>query len=254
MEDKILEHWNHRANLEDRAGSDDVILKQLEVNAISSYIVNGMVVAEFGCGNGTAAIQLARNFDIELYCFDFSPAMIESTRRNAKKENLENRIHFDVCDVRNEPAFQRKFDLVYSERMIINLPDWQIQARTIRYLLSHLKPGGKYLMCESSKVGLNNLNKLREMVGLHSISPPWHNVYIEDELVNSLELADAELVKVEPFSSTYYFLSRVVNASLAKKEGVEPSYQAPVNQLAFQLPSFGDCAQSKIWVFEKGHA
>lgn len=253
MEDKILEHWNNRANLKDRAGSDDVILKQLEVNAISRYITNGIVVAEFGCGNGTTAIELARNFDIELYCFDFSPAMIESARKNVKESNLHDKIHFDVCDVRDEPVFQRKFDLIYSERMIINLPDWQTQARAIRYLLSHLKPGGKYLMCESSMMGLNNLNKLREMVGLDSILPPWHNVYIEDELVNSLDLASAKLIKVDSFSSTYYFLSRVVNASMAKKEGVQPSYQAPVNQLAFDLPSFGDWAQSKIWVFEKNH-
>jgi len=251
MEDKILEHWNQRANLEDRAGSDDVILKELEINAIAKHILDGMVVAEFGCGNGATAIKLATKFDIELYCFDFSPSMIESARKHVKDAKLEDRIHFDVCDVRNELVLQKKFDLVYSERMIINLPDWQAQARAIRYLLSHLKPEGKYLMCESSKVGLDNLNKLRKSAGLESILPPWHNVYIEDELVDSLVIQDVRLLYVESFSATYYFLSRVVNAWLAAKEGVQPSYQAPVNQLAFQLPPFGDCAQSKLWVFEK---
>ena len=48
--DPVLEHWNQRAVLAKRAGSDDLIAKELEIRAISRHIKDGMVVAEFGCG------------------------------------------------------------------------------------------------------------------------------------------------------------------------------------------------------------
>lgn len=250
-EDRVLEHWNQRATLAERAGSNDLIAKELEINAISRHIKDGMVVAEFGCGNGTTALELLRRHDIELHCFDFSPAMIESARKLAKESGTEDRIHFEVCDVRNEPELEKKFDAIYSERMIINLPDWESQARAIRYLIRHLNAGGRYLMCENSKHGLDQLNNLRKSAGLEIISPPWHNVYLVDAQVAAMEVPGAKLVEVEPFSATYYFLSRVVNAWLAVKEGKQPSYDAPVNHLAMELPPFGDCAQGKLWVFER---
>lgn len=254
IKDKILEHWNGRAVLAERAGSDDLIAKKLEIEAISKHIESGMVVAEFGCGNGTTALELLRKHDIELHCFDFSPAMVESARNLAEEVGMANRLHFEVGDVRGEPDLKKRFDIIYTERMIINLPDWESQAKAIRYLTRHLRAGGRYLMCENSKVGLDHLNDLRVSAGLDMISPPWHNVYLVDELVASLDLPGARLVDVEPFSATYYFLSRVVNAWLAGREGKQPSYDAPVNQLALALPPFGDCSQGKLWIFERSNA
>lgn len=250
-QDKILEHWNQRATMAERAGSDDLIAKELEIKAISKHLGNGMVVAEFGCGNGTTALELLSKHDIELHCFDFSPAMIESARKLAMNAGVGDRIHFEIGDVRKEPVLTRKFDAIYSERMIINLPDWESQARAIRYLLGLLKEGGHYLMCENSKVGLDNLNKLRVSAGLEAISPPWHNVYLDDDLVASLPTPGVNLVDVDSFSATYYFLSRVVNAWLAAEEGKPPAYDALVNQLALKIAPFGECAQGKLWVFER---
>lgn len=249
--DIVLDHWNKRATLAERAGSNDLVAKKLEISAISKHIKDGMIVAEFGCGNGTTALELLRNHNIELYCYDFSPAMIESAQNLAREAGMEHRVHFEVVDIRIEPKIEKRFDVIYSERMIINLPDWETQARAIRYLTDHLKAGGRYLMCENSKNGLDYLNKLRISAGLEAISPPWHNIYLVDDLVAELKIPKVELVNVEPFSATYYFLSRVVNAWLADKEGIPPSYDAPVNQLALELPPFGDCAQGKLWIFER---
>jgi len=251
--DPILKHWNQRAALADKAGSDDVIAKKIEIKAISNHITDGMVVAEFGCGNAKTAITLRSQHNIELFCFDFSPEMIRHSATLVEKAGMTDHIHLAVCDVRSEPEIRQNFDLVYTERMIINLPDWETQAKAIQYLLKTLKPGGRYLMCENSKDGLDALNSLRISVGLQSISPPWHNVYLVDHLVASLKWPEARLVNVEPFSATYYFLSRVVNASMAALEKTTPAYDAPVNQLALKLPPFGDCSQGKLWVFEKDH-
>lgn len=251
--DPVLEYWNQRAPLASRAGSDDTLAKKLEVDAISRHIRSGMVVAEFGCGNATTAMEIVKKHDIQLYCYDFSPKMIEEADKIVAAAGLSDRIQLAVCDIRDEPDIGMKFDAVYTERMVINLPDWAAQERAIRYLTGQLKPGGRFLMCENSAVGLAKLNELRQLAGLERIAPPWHNKYLDDALVSAMQLTDARLVDVEQYSSTYYFLSRVVNAWLAAQEGKVPVYDAPVNQLATKLPAFGDCAQGKLWIFEKYH-
>lgn len=249
-EDKIQEFWNQRADLGVRAGSDDHIGKDLEINALARHIRNGMKVAEFGCGNGMTAIALASRFDVQMTCFDFAPAMIEAARELAAKAGVGNRLDFRVTDVREEQPLHQQFDVVYTQRMIINLPNWTAQSRAMRYLVSLLKPGGQLLMCENSQPALDNLNELRVQVGLDAITPPWHNIYLNDSDVAALDIQDAKLVEVDPFMATYYFLSRIVNAWQAKSEGRQPAYDAPVNHLALKLPSFGDCSQTKLWVFE----
>lgn len=251
MSNSVLDYWNQRATLKDTAGSDDVIAKKIEINALSKHIRDGMLIAEFGCGNGSTAIELLKHYDIKLDCFDYSPAMIDSAKMLAKEYGLENKITFQVGDVREEKKLNKKYDLIYTERMIINLPDWKSQEKAICYLVSLLKFGGRYLMCENSKLGLDNLNTLRQAAGLEAIIPPWHNLYLEDHKVEEMISSVANLVGVESFSSTYYFLSRVVNAWLADKEGKKPTYDAAVNRLALELPAFGDCAQGKLWVIEK---
>ena len=112
--DPVLEYWNQRAALAARAGSDDTLAKKLEVEAISKHIRSGMVVAEFGCGNGTTAIEIAKKHNVQMFCFDFSPKMIEEAKTLVAAEGLSDRIHLAVCDVRDEPHFDRKFDVIYT--------------------------------------------------------------------------------------------------------------------------------------------
>jgi cyclopropane fatty-acyl-phospholipid synthase-like methyltransferase len=52
----VCAFWNSRAGLGQWAGSRDVIAKQLEVEAIATYVRDGMRVLEVGCGNGITAI------------------------------------------------------------------------------------------------------------------------------------------------------------------------------------------------------
>jgi hypothetical protein len=103
----------------------------------------------------------------------------------------------------------------------------------------------------SSATGLGKINDLRKLAGLSEITPPWHNIYLDDARMAEASIDQCELVDVDSYSATYYFLSRVVNAWLAAQTGYEPRYDAPVNKLAQLLPAMGDHAQGKIWVFEK---
>lgn len=249
--DPTLDFWNNRATLKARAGSDDIIAKGLEIEALARRLHDGLVLAEFGCGNGITAVELARRFSIVIHAYDFSAGMIKEARQNAEEAGLANRVRFEVADIRASPTLEPNFDVVYTERMLINLPDWETQARAIRAMADHLRPGGRLLLCENSRTGLDILNTFRRAAGLDAITPPWHNVYLDDEAMAALDVPCCHLEAVEAYSATYYFLSRVVNAWLARQEGREPAYDAPVNQLAMLLPSFGDCAQGKLWIWRR---
>ena len=53
----VCAFWNGRAELGQLAGTRDVIAKQIEVDAISTYVRDGMRILEVGCGNGITAIE-----------------------------------------------------------------------------------------------------------------------------------------------------------------------------------------------------
>ena len=121
----------------------------------------------------------------------------------------------------------------------------------IEHIAGLLIEGGKFLMCENSQDGLNSINELRVNIGLSKIEPPWHNRYLNDAEVEELSVPGLVLEDVEYFSSTYYFLSRVVNAWLAIKKAKEPCYDHPVNHLALELPPIGKLGQTRLWIWRK---
>lgn len=246
-----LGFWNSRAGLGAWAGTNDVIAKQLEIEAIATYLRDGMRVLEVGCGNGITAIELARRFEVQILAIDFAAEMIAAAERIVQGETLKGSLQFRTGDVRSLPALGTAFDLIYTERVLINLPDWQAQRQAIHDITALLAPNGAYVMCENSQDGLEQLNSLREHVNLPAINAPWHNRYLRDAELAQLALPGIALADVNFYSSTYYLLSRVVNAALAARDGEEPDYQAPVNQLALRLPSVGTLGQGRIWLWRK---
>jgi ubiquinone/menaquinone biosynthesis C-methylase UbiE len=250
-ENDVLEFWNGRAQLLERAGTNDLIAKQLEIAELAKHVRDGMNVLEVGCGNGITAIELAKRYAVTVKAFDFAEAMIDSAKKLLDGESLKGSVDFRVGDVRQMPELANTFDLVITERVLINLPDWNSQALAIRDLVRCVKPGGRYLMCENSQDGLDAINDLRAQAGLNRIQPPWHNRYFQESEINALQIEGIRLAEVRSYSSTYYFLSRLINAWLAKQEGREPAYDAPVNKLALSLPPIAQFGQGKLWIWEK---
>jgi ubiquinone/menaquinone biosynthesis C-methylase UbiE len=243
--------WNRRAGLGQWAGTRDVTAKQLEMEVIASQVRDGMRVLEVGCGNGITALEIARRHLVRLTAIDFAEEMVVAARKLAEGQDLKGTVEFKVGDVRQMAGIAERFDLIYTERVLINLPDWPAQWRALTDIVALLAPGGVYAMCENTQDGLDCLNDLRARAGLPAIEPPWHNRYFRDAELATVSLADVKLEDVCQYSSTYYFLSRVVNAWLAAREGKEPDYEAPVNQLALKLPPMGDCGQGRLWLWRK---
>ncbi len=251
QDDSVRAYWNSRAGLGRWAGTRDIIAKELELKTIAEFVRPGMKVLDVGCGNGVAAIELARRFQVDITAIDYVADMVGAASQTAATETLVGTIQFREGDVTNLHDLPRDFDLIYTERVIINLPDWETQKRAITELTGLLRVGGVYAMVENSQDGLDKINALRQQVGLQPVVTPWHNRYLKDSELQILSIPGVTLEKVIFHSSTYYFLSRVVNAWLAAREGKEPDYDSPVNELALQLPAIGDLGQGRVWVWKR---
>ncbi|OGP71872.1 MAG: hypothetical protein A2Z73_01210 [Deltaproteobacteria bacterium RBG_13_60_28] len=251
LSEDICDFWNQRARLGMEAGTKDLIAKQLEIEAIAAYVRDGMKVLDAGCGNGVTAIELARRHKIDLIGIDLAEQMVAAATGMAANQALLGSVKFQVGDVLNLSGFPRDFDLIYTERVLINLPDWPQQQQAIADIIKLLRPGGLYVMCENSQDGLEEINALRLHLGLGAISPPWHNRYFRDAEIEQAVFQGAILEGISYYGATYYFLSRVVNAWLAAQENKEPDYHAPVNKLALQLPPLGKFGQGRIWLWRK---
>ena len=246
-----LSFWNSRANLGKAAGSNDLIAKQLEIEAILSYVRPGMRILDFGCGNGVTAVELARRFSVDVVGVDYSSEMVSAAKKLSESTNTIGTLSFRVGDAATLSSMETGFDLIYTERMIINLKSWEEQRAAIEALLGKLNEGGHYVMFENSEDGLNSINELRACLDLKPISPPWHNRYLREAEVTSISASNIRLVKVKHYSSTYYLLSRVLNAALAEIENRQPEYDAPINKLALKLPPLGAWGQGKIWLWKR---
>lgn len=247
----VRDFWNSRAGLGQWAGTRDLIAKQLEMEAIASYVLDGMSILDFGCGNGITAIELARRYEVHVFGIDYAEEMINTAKSILGGVELRGQVRFQTGDVGSLSRLPERFNLVYTERTLINLPDWPSQKVAIIALMSLLVDGGVYVMCENSQDGLDKINAFRERIGLARITPPWHNRYLRDAELQQITLPGIALEGINYHSSTYYFLSRVVNAWLAQQEGKEPDYDAPINRLALQLPPYGDTGQGRIWLWRK---
>jgi ubiquinone/menaquinone biosynthesis C-methylase UbiE len=242
--------WNSRASLGTYAGTRDRIVKELEMRAIAREL-RGYKVLDMGCGDGETANYLAERFGVSIDAVDFSPEMLANAR--SLVHNSPGTIRYSQRSLFSWT--EGGYDTIYTERCIINLPDWPTQLMAIQHLISLLRLGGRYVMVECSMSGLANVNRMRDEVGLPAIIPPEHTRYLrEQELHLAVTEGKLDGFLVKDFTLPYYFLSRVVNAKLAQQEGQEPDYEADVNKLALEMPpdAFPGMGQVRLWLFQHG--
>jgi ubiquinone/menaquinone biosynthesis C-methylase UbiE len=244
----VKEFWNQRAALGETAGTQDLILKQLEHRAILAEVqrLKPKRILEVGCGRGELAREIVAACPwVEQYdaCDNSEGMFLAALKEDPYSRQILKYHHCELADLPTGP-----YDCIITERMLINLPNAEAQNAAVLEFVSRLDSGGAYLMCEHFREGLVAINSIRYSMGLPCISAPWHNCYLNPALDGY-----AATTKI-PFSAVYYFLSRVVNAKLAHDAGHEPDYDSPINRLALSLPP--DCvdpmfAMARLWVWRK---
>lgn len=229
----IKDHYKVQAGKhKDSATStmEDLTTRQKEVNLIQNFFRSPAIknnckkVLEIGCGNGYTLQHLSPEFSNYSFCgLDFSEDLLAI----AKDRKLST-VTFEQGDVRKLRFDNESFDVVFTERCIINLLSWEEQQQGLNEMHRVLKKGGYLLFIESFSEGYHNLNVARNQMGLDSIPMPHHNLYFDREafeafaskkfsILESKDLgADSEQQVYRNFLSSHYFVARVIHPLLTK--------------------------------------
>jgi ubiquinone/menaquinone biosynthesis C-methylase UbiE len=246
-----LQFWNERAGLGTVAGSDDFILKQLEMDAIRARIPQGARVLDAGCGNGDTLLRLGRECAATGMGIDFADGMVTLAKAACANAGLSHALQFRQGTLPDLDDGIGTFDVVMTQRSLINLANADAQRAAVRRLMQAVAPGGHYLMVESFRQGLERTNAWRTLLELEPMQAPWHNVFLDENAVPSWVEGLGTLVERVSLSSTYHLLSRVLYAKLAKDRNEPLRYDSDINMLALKLPVVGDFGPVRLFVFRR---
>jgi SAM-dependent methyltransferase len=181
-------------------------------------------ILDVGCGNGYLldVLRKARP-NAKLTGLEYTPDMVAL----AQQRKVE-RCDIVQGDVRELPFDADAFDVVVTERCIINVMDVEHQARSLLEVGRVIKPGGHFACIEAFQDSLDDLNAARAELGLPPNDVPYHNVWFRNDwffrtiasVFDEVDLAaegDPSLPSPD-FLSSHYFMSRVVYPAVTKRE------------------------------------
>ncbi|HAL45180.1 MAG: hypothetical protein A2Y12_03450 [Planctomycetes bacterium GWF2_42_9] len=250
VNEKIRQFWDERAGLGGIAGSNDFLLKNLELDLLRKRIPENAKILDVGCGNGQTLITLIKEKNCTGVGVDFSPKMVELAKNSAAQENLDAKLKFVEGSLEEIPDVGL-FDCIITERSLINLDSEEKQYKAFLGIMNHLKNNGRYYMLESCIDGLERTNELRVSLGLEPMSAPWHNLFFREDAVAKWASKNYFLEELYHFSSTYHLLSRVVYAKLAADKNEELRYDSDINLISCKLPPIGNYGPAKLWQWRK---
>ena len=131
--DKIKNYWESRAKEDGSVQSttNDVYLREIETRVLGDFILklSPETVADIGCGDGCTTIATALKLpSVKFWGFDYAESMIRNANRNLSETGLEN-VSFEVGDITD--SVKGNYDLIYTTRCLINLPQRRLQINAI---------------------------------------------------------------------------------------------------------------------------
>ena len=110
-------------------------------------IGEGSYVLDVGCGVGMTPCYLARQYGCRVMGVDICPKMIERSREQARREQVEDQVAFRVADAQELPFEANLFGAVILESVNVFVPD---KPRAFKEYVRVTKPGGYVGMNEST--------------------------------------------------------------------------------------------------------
>lgn len=206
----------------------------LEIENISQYIKKDDWVLDVGCSNGHATLSMLQKYPAKLFGVDYAQKMIHYANENkAKLCNNEN-ILFDVGDIRKLRFNDNMFDVVYTTRVLINLPNWEEQITGIEECIRVTKKGGTIILSEAFWEPLVLLNSIRALKQLPPLVEHDFNRYLKGIKLEDWLKKKKLLYKIEDFSSIYYLGSRFLR-ELVTNVSDYPGYSNPINKLFYDI-------------------
>jgi len=264
----IHAHWTnwsktYGGNL--RATTKTGTAKILEINAIWRKLKTEKAlksVLEVGCGNGVNCVELARRLPSHTFDgVDFVDEMVSSARSRATENNLNERVRFfvgNVLELNQVSELAKQYDVIFSDRCLINLNTTKLQVEAIGKLAKMLRPGGLLLMIENSKQTYDQQNKLRIILDLPPRTPATFNHFFDEaQILPAIKASNLVLEDVEDFISLHDILLYVLVPAI---NGGEVDYDHPMVHAATKLSEdssiaelgeFGKFGQNRLFVCRK---
>ena len=153
-----------KANISEKEAqrnTQDLVAKNLKLKRNERLL-------DAGCGYGTTACYLAKKYHVQVVGIDINKYEIDYGRKLAKKENIDDKVKFEVQDYSHTNFENNSFDGVYTVETLSHSPDVK---KTLREFYRILKPGGKialfeYTLAPDNKFSTDDMEKLdRGIVG-----------------------------------------------------------------------------------------
>ena len=243
----VLEHWNKDAV----ESMYDKHLLQAEIRLISRWVPRDSKVLDAGCGEGEGTRVYAGIPGVVVHGADFADTRLKMAARRLR--GLRN-VTLKKVDFLDPYELDRDYDVVVSQRFLINIPGWRRQQQVLAGLLERLRKGGTLVLLEGSQQGVAELNAFRALWGLAPIPVKWHNYFVRDDDLKAFMRARGAQLLCEDGLGAYFMLTRGVRPVLDKNL----AWDCPFNRAAASEPMAealglgARFSRLRLWVFRKG--
>jgi predicted O-methyltransferase YrrM len=239
----------------------DALSRRLRALAADRHLAR---VLEVGCGNGINCVELAKRFpNLRLDGIDYVEAMVASAIKNGRSFGVHDRVRFfagDVLRVAEIAELESAYDVVFTDRCLINLNTFELQKQAITALVSKLQLGGYLVMIENSRLPYNAQNRCREALGLAARTPAAFNLFFDEAAIRPhLNAAGLDLIDVEDFGSLHDIMLYVLVPAI---NGGVVDYDHPLVEAATSLSlaisaeapnAFGAFGQNRMFICRRTH-
>lgn len=241
-----LNYWN----CSDTESMYDKYLLGAEIALIRQHISEGAKVLDAGCGEGESTLAYSMIPEVVIHAADFS-----QTRLQMAAERVGNRANVILkqVDFLGSYSLDRDYDVVVSQRFLINLTEWELQQKVLLDMMGILKPGGRLLLLEGSQQGAYELNALRAVWGLEPIPVKWHNLFLDDFSLNDfMQQNGYRLLRMDGLG-TYFLLTRGIRPTLDTDLNWDRDFNhiAASEKMKELLGFTTRYSRLRLWVFQK---
>jgi len=257
---EIEEHYKKEAaehGLDPLSTMPDIGKRELEIESIMKvikYIIDikskeDIHILDLGCGNGFTLEKVRKKYpSVILSGLDITQEMVDLA--NSRKIKSCKLNQGDVCNIFYDDGI---FDLIYTERCIQNILDWEGQKKALKEVHRVLKKDGLVLLIEGFTDAHANVNKARTELGLDPIDTPYHNLLLDknlflEEIKDKFEILDLPEIKYN-FLSSYDFVRLVLHPLVTKGEWIRNTEFVKFFGAAF--PPIGNYSRTQAYVLKK---
>ena len=244
--EQALAYWNDD-NVESMY---DKHLLNAEIALLKQRMPEGARILDAGCGEGEGTLAWSSIPGVFVHAVDFSETRLRKARERLRGST---NVTFAQVDFLGTVDLDVDFDVVVSQRFLINLTEWTLQQRVLLELASRLKPGGRLLMLEGSRQGADSLNEFRAAMGLEPIPIKWHNRFFEDDALVEFMRGHGLTLVEEAGLGAYFLLTRGVRPLLDETLNWDCDFNrlAADARIAELLGLASRFSRLKLWAFQK---